>query len=81
MANLKDKTNTDLVKHIMEIGGTTGAMKQLVIMHIIRQGAQNIIDSADAIRESKEGAWSFIDRESWIKAAEEIIDLLDQSGR
>jgi hypothetical protein len=81
MKALKQMTNTQLVKHIMDIGGRTGAMKQIVMMHVIRQGAAQIVKDEKAIMASEADAWNFIDKRAWIEAAKEIVEMLNEGDR
>ena len=78
-------TNTEFVQYVMEIGGQTGAMKEMVIMQGIPQHCQEIIDQEEELlKEEKEneekGQRSIISVSGWIAAAKEIKEMFDKRG-
>lgn len=68
------KTNVELVTDIMQIGGRTGAMKQLVIMTAIEHYVDLIIKDEERIIE--EWADGLIVPESWVESCKEIKEMI-----
>ena len=77
-------TNIEFVQYVMEIGGTTGEMKQMVIMQAIPEYCQQVIDQKEELlkkeeEDLKEGNVAMISTTAWIAAAEEIKEMFSES--
>ena len=73
---ISDMTNSEFLYYLMEIGGRTGAMKQLFIMDAIPKWCKYVIDHKDEVLNSMN--MTILDGPSWIAAAEEIIEMFDK---
>lgn len=76
-------TNTEFVSYVMDIGGQTGAMKQMVIMQAIPEYCKQIIEQKDELlrkeeEDAKNGWIHTISISDWIAAAEEILAMFNK---
>lgn len=71
--------NTELVEHLMTIGGRTGMMKQIFIMNAIETHLKDVIDNGDAMiaEDDAEGRRSLIDMRSYVEAAKEVSEIME----
>jgi hypothetical protein len=71
-----DMTNAEFLYCLMEIGGKTGAMKQLFIMDGLPKWCRYIIENEEAVLKQMEG--SMVHGPAWIGAAKEIADEFEK---
>lgn len=79
---LQKMTNTQFIHYVMEIGGRTGAMKQLLIVDAIQKACDEVIESSDELLKAEEetiakGKMPLISVNGYIEAAKEIKELFD----
>lgn len=74
--------NTELVEHLMTIGGRTGMMKQIFIMQAIEHHVTEIMEDAEELiaeetENEKNGKRSIISMKAYVEAAKEIRKITD----